>query len=194
MQSILWKLNKFDKLKEIKELDDYEPRHDPTVTPIHDASTAAGVSVTDLFPPRQRSGDIDYWTCSDYRARYMSGEITPTMVAEALLPLIRRDVKPEGKHSVAFLDSKVELVTQSAKASTERYKQNRPLSCLDGVPVAVKDEVELAGYKRMNGSRLDLTNPINQTGWCVRMLEEAGAIVIGKTNMHEMGLGAYLPA
>lgn len=54
---------------------------------------------------------------------------------------------------------------------------------LDGVPVSVKDEADLAGYRRTLGSKVDFTNPTNQTAWCVKKWEEAGAIVIGKTNM-----------
>jgi Asp-tRNA(Asn)/Glu-tRNA(Gln) amidotransferase A subunit family amidase len=69
----------------------------------------------------------------------------------ALLPLIRRDTNPPGEHSIAFLDSKVNLVEAAAAASTERYKQGRPLGPLDGVPIAVKDEVELEGYKKSLG-------------------------------------------
>ena len=187
MQSILWKLNKFDKLKELGELDAYESRHDPTVTPIDASAVAQNVSVVDS--PLQRTNDKSHYTCADYHVAYKSGKLTPSEVADALLPLIRRDARPAGKHSIAFLDSKVELVRKAAGASTERYKQGNPLGIMDGVPIAVKDELELANYKRMNGSKLDLTNPVNETAWCVKMLEEAGAVVVGKTNMHEMGMG-----
>ena len=60
---------------------------------------------------------------------------------------------------------------------------------LDGVPVAVKDEVDLAGYKKTLGSSRDYTPTAEVTGWCIRKWEEAGAIVMGKLNMHELGLG-----
>lgn len=64
-----------------------------------------------------------------------------------------------------------------------------PLSVLDGVPLAVKDEVDLAGYGKSLGSNQDFSSPNRGTSWCVKKWEEAGAIVIGKLNMHELGLG-----
>ena len=39
------------------------------------------------------------------------------------------------------------------------------------------------------GSSTDYTNPQDVTSWCVRKWEEAGAVIVGKLNMHEQGLG-----
>ena len=186
VQSILWKLNKFDKLKELRELDGYEPRHDPTVVPIDASTITQELSAVD--DPLRRRSDNSHYTCADYHDAYKSGRLTPIEVVEALLPLIRRDIQPVGKHSIAFLDSKVDLVKKAAESSALRYKQGKPLSIIDGVPIAVKDELEIADYRRTTGSKLDLTNPVNETAWCVKMLEEGGAIVLGKNNQHEMGL------
>lgn len=125
----------------------------------------------------------------DYHTRYLSGELTPTAVVESVLPLIRRDAKPPGKHSVAFLESQAETIHAAAEASTSRYKNGQPLGPLDGVPVVVKDEVDVKGYKRNLGSKLDFKGGVDVTSWCVRKWEDAGAIIIGKTTMHELGLG-----
>lgn len=140
-------------------------------------------------PTEKRTGDTGYYTSVDYHSRYLSGDLTPTAVVETLLPLIRRDTNPPGKHSIAFLESRAETIYAAAKASTQRYKDNRQLGPLDGVPVVVKDEVDLEGYKRTLGSKLDFKGDIDATSWCVKKWEEAGAIVIGKTTMHELGLG-----
>ena len=107
--------------------------------------------VQDSLPdPRRRKDVTQYYTSTDYHDAYKAGRITPLAVAEALLTLIER---PSGKHSVAFLDSKRDLVLTAAGASTDRYKQGNDLGILDGVPVCVKDEVDLAGYKRTLGIR-----------------------------------------
>ena len=92
-------------------------------------------------------------------------------------------------HKVAFLQIKDEKVFAAAEASAERYKNGKPLGPLDGVPVAVKDEVDLDGYEKSIGSPLDFTRKEGGTSWCVKKWEEAGAIIIGKLNMHELGLG-----
>ena len=139
---------------------------------------------------QQRNGQrVAYRSVADYHALYLSGELTPTAVAETLLPLIRRDISALTTHATAFLESNVELVLAAAAASTQRYKDGKSLGPLDGVPVAVKDEVDLTGYKTTLGSNLDFTEKNGGTSWCVRKWQEAGAIVVGKTNMHELGLG-----
>lgn len=102
--------------------------------------------------------------------------------------MIRSDNQPASQHSVAFIDAKVDLVRAAAKASTERYKAGKPLSELDGVPLAIKDEVDLKGYKTTKGSKLDFTDKTDGTSWCVQKWQDAGAVIIGKTNMHEVGL------
>ncbi|KAK7897766.1 hypothetical protein LTR67_004396 [Exophiala xenobiotica] len=188
IQNIFWKLNGFDKLKEVKILKEYEPRHDPTVVPIPSSSSAEPPSLTTLPLPPPRASASNYYTCADYHELYGSGKLTPSDIVEQLLPLIRRDVKPAGPYSVAFIDTKVELVRAAAKASTQRYQDGNPLSVLDGVPVAVKDEVDLSGYKKTLGSALDFTDSKDRTAWCVQKWQEAGAVIIGKTNMHEVGL------
>lgn len=191
VSGILWKNAKFDKLKDIEELDEYEPRHDPTVIPIAPPSDSKAASIVELPPPKPRANAQQHYTSADYVSHYKTGKLTPSDVAEALIPLISKD--PEGEHSIAFLESKAELVREAAKASTRRYQEGRSLGPLDGVPVAVKDEVDLKGYKRTLGSTMDFTNQDDETAWCVKQWEEAGAIVIGKTNMHEIGLGVLLP-
>lgn len=85
----------------------------------------------------------------------------------------------------------MDRIRAAAEASTARYKNGTSLGPLDGVPVGVKDEVDMEGYKRTLGSKLDFTCKSGGTSWCVKKWQEAGAIVIGKTTMHELGLGEF---
>jgi Amidase len=177
----------------VKTLNTYAPRFDPSVVPVTpvDAETA---TTTTLPLPQEQRGDASsgFWTSVDYHQRYSSGDLTPTIVVETLLPLIQRETTPHGKFSIGFLETKVDAVRAAAAASTKRYRDGKPLGPLDGVPVAVKDEVHLKGYKRTLGSRLDFSHGFDATSWCVQKWEEAGAIVIGKTTMHEVGIGRSL--
>ena len=185
IQSHFWRNAGFSVIREIPDLQQYAGRFDPSVIPVEKNPPADVPS----FTVERRKGNNGYYTSADYHALYVSGELTPTAVVETLLPLIRRDVKPPGKHSTAFLESQVEIIHAAAEASTKRFKDGKPLGPLDGVPVAIKDEVHIKGYKRTLGTKLDFKAGIDATSWCVKQWEDAGAIVIGKTTMHELGLG-----
>ena len=184
VQSHFWRNAGFDVIRKIPHLHEYSGRYDPTVIPVDNAPSGAPTPAV-----QRRKGDNHYYTSADYHALYTSGELTPLAVVEALLPLVRRDVTPTGKHSTAFLESQVDIIRAAAEASTERYKNGQPLGPLDGVPVAVKDEVHITGYKRTLGTKLDFKHGSDATSWCVQQWQDAGAIVIGKTTMHELGLG-----
>ena len=104
--------------------------------------------------------------------------------------MIRRDVEKRSPHSTAFVDTKVELVRSAAEASTRRWKEGKPLGVLDGVPFAVKDEMDFEGYKRYIGTSRDYTKGKETTSsWCAKKIEEEGGICMGKLSMHELGLG-----
>ncbi|KXL45313.1 MAG: hypothetical protein FE78DRAFT_148470 [Acidomyces sp. 'richmondensis'] len=168
VQSAVWANAGFGRLRDRDELENIEPRYEPTVVNY-----------------RATGG---YFSVLDYHEAYKAGKLTPIAVVEALLPLIRRDVKEPTKHSVAFLDSKVDQIRQAAEESTQRYQHGRFLSVLDGVPVAVKDELDVAGYQKCLGSKLNYTSKSEITSYCVQQWLDAGAVLMGKTNMHELGM------
>lgn len=108
--------------------------------------------------------------------------------------MIRRDIKPESKYAVAFIQSKVDEVLAEAKASTERWQAGRPLGILDGVPFGVKDDTEVEGYVSTIGMKPDekfeyFRKPEKETVWPAVKLREQGAIMVGKMNQHEIGMG-----
>ena len=105
----------------------------------------------------------------DYHLAYRQAHLTPTAVAEAILPLIRHDVQTPSKHSTAFLQTNVDAVLKAAKASTKRYETNSSLSPLDGVPVAIKDEMDLQGYAKRLGSLIDFIDKHDRTSYCCRV-------------------------
>jgi Asp-tRNA(Asn)/Glu-tRNA(Gln) amidotransferase A subunit family amidase len=87
----------------------------------------------------------------------------------------------------------VDIIRRAAEASTLRYKEGKPIGLLDGVPVAIKDEVDVDGYKRSMGTSREFIRKDRRTAWCVAKWEDEGAIIVGKTNMHELGLGGVYP-
>lgn len=93
------------------------------------------------------------------------------------------------QHSTAFLETSVEQVRTAAEKSTARWKSGSPLGLLDGIPICVKDEIDIEGYKKTYGSNEVFKT--EGTNWCVQALIDEGAIIIGKSTMHELGAGEY---
>lgn len=147
----------------------------------------------ELYEPKPASQPGRFYSVADYHAAYKSGALTPLQVAEALLPLVQRDQTPRSKYELAWLETHADEVRAAARASTERYAAGKPRGLLDGIPIGVKSDVALKGYMSTIGMKVDPSEPFfspaEESAWPVSKLVEAGVIVMGKNNMHELGLG-----
>jgi Asp-tRNA(Asn)/Glu-tRNA(Gln) amidotransferase A subunit family amidase len=83
----------------------------------------------------------------------------------------------------AFVEILAEPARAAAVESQQRFQEGtaRPL---EGIPVTIKDSLDVAGSPTRCGSLLNQTNP-SLDATCVRLLKEAGAIVVGKTSCPE---------
>lgn len=138
-----------------------------------------------------------FYSAADYHALYQSGAATPLDVAEALLPLIRRDVQPQSKYAVAWTQTDADAVRAAAAASAERWAKGEALGVLDGVPFGVKDDVAVKGFVSTMGMRVDervgfFRRKEEETAWPAERMEKAGAVLMGKMNQHEIGMGELL--
>ncbi len=86
-----------------------------------------------------------------------------------------------------FISRKPEEVLAAAEASAKRIKAGAALSVLDGVPVVLKDEVDLAGFVTTLGTRFRKDVATKDSTVAAR-LKAAGAIILGKANMNEIGI------
>jgi aspartyl-tRNA(Asn)/glutamyl-tRNA(Gln) amidotransferase subunit A len=76
---------------------------------------------------------------------------------------------------------------QAAAASDERRRSGHLLSPLDGIPLALKDNIDVAGLPTSNGTKL--LRLAAEDAEVARRLRQAGAVLLGKLNMHEGALG-----
>ncbi|KAI6752516.1 hypothetical protein HG530_013885 [Fusarium avenaceum] len=197
IREIVWQNAGFASLRPIREsLEVYEARYDPAVIPLPETSLQVDLESQEPGIPSQEAPrpleNSPYYSVADYQNLYLSGQATPTDVAHALLPLIRRDLDTRENHSTAWISTRIDLVLKAAEESTIRYREKRPLGPLDGVPAAIKDDFDLDGYEMTMGSKNNYAGKGVSTGsitnWCVRKLQDAGVIVLGKLNMHEFGM------
>ncbi|KAG0359378.1 Asp-tRNAAsn/Glu-tRNAGln amidotransferase subunit A-like protein [Gamsiella multidivaricata] len=146
-----------------------------------DAEAAQGVQPLDA--------EHRFLRCRDFYVAYKSGRKTPSEVAEQLLDMIKASEEVSPPLGAIWNWSKDSILKQ-AQASTERYRGGKPLSIVDGVPIVIKDEVDVEGYETAVGTNfINKDNPAKEDAHLVALLRAHGAIIIGKSTMHEIGLG-----
>jgi Asp-tRNA(Asn)/Glu-tRNA(Gln) amidotransferase A subunit family amidase len=123
---------------------------------------------------------------ADYARAYREGSLTPETVAERLLAAIEKaDAATPPLRAITAV--RTEELRAHARASGERHRAGKPLSPLDGVPVSVKEEFDVAGYPTTAGTSF-LKGMAMVDATIVARLRAAGALVYGKSNMHEIGI------
>ena len=76
---------------------------------------------------------------------------------------------------------------QQAGESEARWAAGRTMGGLDGVPVTVKDLLNVTGFPTRRGSRTTEATPATEDAPAVLGLKQAGAVIIGKTTTTEFG-------
>lgn len=142
-------------------------------------------SLLELSRPPLPEGAL---TIADFVRAYRERRSTPLQVAECVLAATQESeaLRPAMR---AFIAQEREDVLSQARESSERLARGAPRSVLDGVPIAVKDEVDQVPYPTSVGTRVHGRAPARRDATVVARLRAAGALLIGKTNMHEIGIG-----
>lgn len=76
---------------------------------------------------------------------------------------------------------------RDAEESALRWREGRARSALEGVPVVIKDEVDVAGYPTTLGTKFLRERAMHDATISAR-LRAAGAVIVGKGNMNEIGI------
>jgi len=167
----------------------------PTLFPLPDPSpqtkNLSPVDFDTLLKERSDNSSQDsfkFVTISDLLKQYRSHSVTPMQVAERVIEIIKETEKQTPKLRAIVQHNKEEVLKMAA-ASTKRYAEGNPLSFLDGIPVAVKEEYDVVPYHTCCGTTFMGRTPAIEDAFIVKKLRDGGAIIIGISNMHELGIG-----
>jgi aspartyl-tRNA(Asn)/glutamyl-tRNA(Gln) amidotransferase subunit A len=125
---------------------------------------------------------INALTISDALASLKEGKISVQELTKACYHQIER-LDPKLKAFITVINLQEALNAQLPE------KDNRSSSALRGIPIALKDLFDTAGILTTIGSKFFAENVPQQDAFVVEKLKEAGAILVGKTNTHEIALG-----
>lgn len=126
---------------------------------------------------------------ADLGARYRDGSLTPADVVEAALSRI--EALEPALNAFAFPMAKAAR-TEAALRGAE-LRSGRDLGPLHGIPVVIKDLIEVAGAPTGYGSRVEPPRIASRDASLVARLRAAGAVILGKTNLLEYAYGVAHP-
>lgn len=129
--------------------------------------------------------EIAWKTATELARLIAAKELSPVEVVQAYLERIA--VLDGTLH--AFLRVMETSALEAARRAEADVLSGRPLGRLHGVPIALKDLVNVKGQPTTGGSTIlrDAVAPEDAT--VARRLQDAGAIVVGKLNLHEFAYG-----
>jgi aspartyl-tRNA(Asn)/glutamyl-tRNA(Gln) amidotransferase subunit A len=114
------------------------------------------------------------------------GNLDPVEAAEFFLNRIERD-----RENPSFILVTRKRALEEAEASRKRHREGRAAGPLDGVPIAWKDLVDMAGERTTAGSALYAGSPPKEKDApIVANLAAAGMVALGKTNLSEFAFSA----
>ncbi|MGN6407854.1 MAG: amidase family protein, partial [Curtobacterium sp.] len=133
------------------------------------------------------------WSAVRLADAVASREVSAVEVMRAHLERIE-ERNPRLRAVVSQQPDSVSLAAAEAadRRTAEARAEGEPLPLLHGLPTAVKDLMDVAGMPTTNGSAAfaDAT-PAAHDSVLATLLRDAGAIIIGKTNTPELGLGSH---
>jgi indoleacetamide hydrolase len=134
--------------------------------------------------PREAAPDLTTLTATEALAAMRRGELTAERYAQALLRRCQA-----GAHLNAFITLRPEKVLEAARECDRQRRSGAPLGPLHGLPIPIKDSVNTRDLPTTAGTPALRHFQPQEDAPLVHALRSAGAIVLGKTNLHELSYG-----
>ncbi|MFF7245842.1 amidase family protein [Embleya sp. NPDC008237] len=143
-------------------------------------AAGAGGSSSSADSPARLGVDLDTVTIPELQARMARGSLTSSALTGAYLWRIKT-IDPR-IDSVLRTDP---TAMRQAAASDARHRRGESRGPLDGIPVLLKDNVDTLGLPTTAGSLALAGSPPDTDAVLVTRLRDAGAVILGKTNLSE---------
>ena len=129
--------------------------------------------------------NLHWLTATDIGAAYSARRLSPVELVQALLDRI--DAHNPQVH--AFIKVDAEGALSAARQAEKDILAGRSRGPLHGVPVGIKDNIDIAGERTTCHSKIMLDNIAREDAAVISHLRAAGAILLGKLALHEFGFG-----
>ena len=111
-------------------------------------------------------------------------KISPVEVVESVIAQAQKLA-----HLNSFITPMFDLAIEQARARESAIGRGEYRGPLDGIPIGIKDNIEVSGVKATAGTKALDGNIASSDAHIVTKLKEAGAIILGKENLHELAAG-----
>jgi amidase len=108
------------------------------------------------------------------------------LTAKHLLRIAKYDRRSTNLNAVPIINEKA---FDAAQASDNRRASGNVLNALDGIPCTIKDSYKIEGMTVASGSPAFRNLVANEDAFTVEKIKEAGAVILGRTNMPPMAAG-----
>lgn len=126
-----------------------------------------------------------FGTIGDLAQRIRRREISPLEITQECL----RGIEKFNPLLNAFISVMAESALGEARAAEDEIAHGGWRGPLHGIPIAFKDLIDTAGTRTTSASALHENRVPTEDAEVVRKLREAGAVIIGKNNLHEFAYG-----
>ncbi len=129
--------------------------------------------------------DLHWLSATQISEAYAARRLSPVELVQALLDRIAT----HNPSVNAFINVDAEGALAAAKQAEKDIATGRILGPMHGVPVGIKDSIDIAGQATTCHSKIMLGNIAREDAPVISHLRSAGAILLGKLAMHEFGFG-----
>ncbi|MCL6480151.1 MAG: amidase [Firmicutes bacterium] len=132
-----------------------------------------------------RGRELAFSSIAELAGLIRSRRVSPVELVEAMLARVEH-LNPQLQ---AYLTVTGELARAQARAAEAEIRRGRWRGPLHGIPIALKDNIQTGGIRTTAGARFLAEFVPAEDAAVVARLQRAGAVLLGKTNLHEFAYG-----